>query len=125
MLSSSEVYPTIPVTDLNKAREFYEDKLGLKLLKESEAGDMFQVGSGMLFIYQRGPSKADHTLASFKVDDLEEEMGKLSQNGIKFEHYDLPNIKTDERGVSEEGSMKVAWFKDPDGNILGIGEMME
>ena len=87
---------------------------------------MFQCGDGtMLLIYPReAPSVADHTLASFKVDDIESVVDGLSAKGVTFEQYDMGEIKTDERGIaSEPQGPKAAWFNDPDGNILGIFQM--
>lgn len=128
MLSDSPVMATIPVTDINRAIDFYANKLGLvrdakKVEKDSA---LFDAGEGtMLFLYQRGPSKAEHTLASFSVRNLEQVMDELLAKGVTFEHYDMPGLKTDEKGVVVNEGMKACWFKDPDGNILGIVESAE
>jgi catechol 2,3-dioxygenase-like lactoylglutathione lyase family enzyme len=124
MLENSRVTATIPVTDIERARDFYVNKLGLKenpKMKDSD-GILFNAGDGTdLYIYQRGPSKADHTLATFKVDDIETLISELFEKGISFEHYDLPNgLKTNEKGIAIMGNVKSAWFKDPDGNILAL-----
>lgn len=119
----SQITPTIPVTDINKSREFYENVLGLaqSAMEVPPDGMLYDAGDGThLFIYQRGPSKADHTLASFTVENIEEAVNELSQKGVAFEHYDMPNLKTDEKGIAAMGNAKSAWFKDPDGNILSI-----
>jgi catechol 2,3-dioxygenase-like lactoylglutathione lyase family enzyme len=125
MLTDSPVMPTIPVTDINKSIDFYENKLGLKrssMTVEKDAA-MFDAGAGtMLYLYQRPPSPAQHTLASFKTDDLVKTMSELSAKGVSFEHYDMPGLKTDENGVVDNEGMKACWFKDPDGNIFGIVE---
>lgn len=117
--------PTIPVTDIQRAVDFYANKLGLKRSGVAVEKDsaLFDAGRGtMLFLYQRPPSQAQHTLASFQVDDLVKTMDELSQNGVIFEHYDMPGLKTDEKGVANNEGSKACWFKDPDGNILGIVE---
>lgn len=117
--------PTIPVTDIQKSIDFYANKLGLKrsAMKVEKDSAMFDAGGGtMLYLYQRPPSHAQHTLASFKVDNLLQTMEELSKAGVTFEHYDMPGLKTDEKGVVTNGDMKACWFKDPDGNILGIVE---
>lgn len=119
---------TIAVTDLNRAKEFYENILSLKpdATPQSEPGLSYKVGSGShLYIYQRAIApKADHTLASFNVDDVEKTVDMLTQKGVRFERYDtLDGIKTNEKGVAIMGDKKAAWFKDPDGNILGIVQM--
>lgn len=119
----SQITPTIPVTDINKSREFYENVLGLtpSAMEVPPDGMLYDAGDGThLFIYQRGPSKADHTLASFTVENIGEAVDQLSQKGVAFEHYDMPNLKTDEKGIAVMGNAKSAWFKDPDGNILSI-----
>jgi predicted enzyme related to lactoylglutathione lyase len=125
MLSDSPVMPTIPVTDINRAIDFYANKLGLKrsAMQSEKDSALFDAGAGtMLFLYQRPPSPAQHTLASFKVEDLLKTMDDLSQNGVVFEHYDFPGLKTDEKGIAINEGSKAAWFKDPDGNILGMVE---
>jgi catechol 2,3-dioxygenase-like lactoylglutathione lyase family enzyme len=125
MLSDSPVMPTIPVTDINRAIDFYVNKLGLKRSAMAVEKDsaLFDAGEGtMLFLYQRPPSHAEHTLASFKVKNLEQVMDELIGKGVTFEHYDMPGLKTDEKGVVVNEGMKACWFKDPDGNILGMVE---
>jgi catechol 2,3-dioxygenase-like lactoylglutathione lyase family enzyme len=127
MLANAMVAPSISVTDLDRAVKFYGETLGLPQA-DGPAGvpPMFQCGDGtMLLIYPReAPSVADHTLASFKVDDIESVVDGLSAKGVTFEQYDMGEIKTDERGIaSEPQGPKAAWFNDPDGNILGIFQM--
>ncbi len=125
MLINASVSPTIPVTDLQRAREFYERKLGFAVIKVHPGGISFRAGNNTTFyIYKRGPSKADHTLASFQVEDVEKTVDELTKQGIVFEHYDFPGLKTNEKGIAvldSEGE-KGAWFKDPDGNILAVGQ---
>lgn len=127
MLGNFPIAPTIPVTDLARAKEFYQNKLGLTLVKEILSGITFKAGDGTeLYLYKRGPSKADHTLAAFTVDDVEKVVDELTANGVVFEQYDFPGLKTNEKGIAviEGEGEKSAWLKDPDGNILGIGEKM-
>jgi predicted enzyme related to lactoylglutathione lyase len=130
MLTNMAVYATIPAMDIKRARKFYEEKLGLKVMMEDPSpGVMFMAGKGsMLYIYQRAASKADHTLATFEVDDIAAEVKQLMGMGVKFEEYDMPKmgIKT-MNGIatmmSSMGDMKSAWFKDSEGNILNMVEM--
>ena len=126
MLANAMVAPTLPAVDLKRARKFYEEKLGLKVVKEDPSpGLMLQCGRGtMLYIYQRGATKADHTVASFAVDDVEAEVKELKRKGVKFEEYDIPSmgIKT-VNGIATAGGFKEAWFKDSEGNILAISQM--
>jgi len=124
MLSKAMVAPTLPAVDLKRARKFYEEKLGLKVVMEDPSpGIMLQCGQGtMLYVYQRSATKADHTVASFKVDNIETEARELKARGVKFEDIDLPNLKT-VNGIATMGNMKGAWFKDSEGNILAITQM--
>ena len=125
MLSNASVAPTLPTTDLQRARDFYEKKLGLIVKKESAGGITFQAGNNTeLYVYKRGPSKVEHTLAAFHVDDVEATVDELTQKGVVFEQYDFPGLKTNEKGIAivEGEGEKAAWFKDPDGNILAVGQ---
>ena len=124
MLGNYPVAATIPVTDISRSKAFYTEKLGLKLVAEADAGITLEAGKGtQLFLYQRGPSKADHTLAAFDVDNLEEVVKELISNGVVFEHYAEGPFKTNELGIADLGSERAAWLKDPDGNIIGVGQM--
>jgi len=126
MLTNSPVTPTLAVTDLKRARDFYEGKLGLRpdASMTDEMGVLYNAGEGTnLYLYLRpNPSTADNTQVSFRVLDIEKSMDELLANGVSFEHYDMPEmgLKTDEKGVAVMGKVKSAWFKDPDGNILSI-----
>jgi catechol 2,3-dioxygenase-like lactoylglutathione lyase family enzyme len=123
MLSSAGVYPSIPVVDLKRARKFYEEKLGLKVIGEDPApGITLQAGKGTrLYLYQRGATKADHTLANFIVKDVEAEVKQLKAKGVKFEEYDIPSMRIKTvNGIAAMDGFKGAWFKDTEGNILGI-----
>ena len=124
MLTNSPITPTLVVTDLARARDFYENKLGLKPdpSMTDEMGVLYKAGNGTnLYLYKRSnPPTADHTLASFRVNDIDQVLVELFQKGVSFEHYDMPGLKTDEKGIAVIGSAKSAWFKDPDGNILAI-----
>ncbi len=128
MLSNAPVLPSLPAVDIKRARKFYEEKLGLKVVAEDPSpGVMFQAGRNtMLYVYQRGATKADHTVASFYVDNIESEVKELRNKGVKFEEYDIPsmNLKT-VNGIATWAGMKGAWFKDTEGNILNIGELTD
>jgi catechol 2,3-dioxygenase-like lactoylglutathione lyase family enzyme len=123
MLRNSPVTATIPVVDLNRAKDFYTNKIGLEIDQESEGDVTLKAGDGTyLYLYKREPSKGDHTLAAFSVPDLEKVVNELISKGITFEQYDTEYIKTNELGIAEWDEMKVAWFKDSEGNILGIDQ---
>ena len=128
MLANSPIKPTIPVVDLNRAKRFYETTLGLKPVPahNDNTSDIaiFECGnSTRMELYQRAPSKADHTVATFEVSDIEEEVNMLREKGVNFEEYDMPGIKT-QNGIATQGSVKAAWFKDTEGNILCIHQII-
>ncbi len=119
MLRDANVAPTLPVVNMDRAEKFYGETLGLKLVNKDVAGVTFECGDSQLYLYEREATKADHTVASFRVDDVEAEINDLRAKGVRFEEYDLPNLKT-ENGVATLGDLKVAWFKDSEGNILAV-----
>ena len=125
MLSDHPVYATIATADVARARAFYEGTLGFSVETEDPAGGVYyRSGATHFYVY---PSEfaghAQHTLASWDVDDVEAVVAELAERGVVFEQYDLPGLKTDERGIADLGPLKAAWFKDPDGNILNVGEL--
>ena len=124
MLGKTDATPMIAVTDLDRARKFYEDTLGLKTKDEwGGEGATLKSGDTLINLYRSefaGTNKA--TALTFDVDDIDKEVSELKDKGIFFEHYDLPGLEP--RGdlyVGEKG-FKTAWFKDPDGNILSLVE---
>jgi predicted enzyme related to lactoylglutathione lyase len=129
MLTNSPIRPTIPVVDLNRAKRFYETTLGLKPVPKNNDTTsgivIFECGNSTLIeLYQRGPSKADHTVATFEVSNIEEEVNMLRGKGVNFEEYNMPEIKT-QNGIATQGSVKAAWFKDSEGNILCIHQTIK
>jgi len=124
MLTTACVFPTVTVVDLNRARKFYEEKLGLKVIQtDPSPGAVLQAGEGArLYIYQRTATKADHTVAAFTVRDVEATVKELKAKGVVFEEYDMPGLKT-VNGIFTMGEIKGAWFKDTEGNILAVTNM--
>ena len=123
MLGKADATPMIAVTDLDRARKFYEDKLGLTT--EDDWGEGFTLKSGdtLVNVYRSefaGTNKA--TALTFDVDDIDSEVRDLKENGIFFEHYDMPGLERQGDVYVAQG-MKTAWFKDPDGNILSLIEV--
>lgn len=122
-LAGRKVEPTIAVSDIARAREFYEGKLGLTGARAlPDGGIRYESGDGTsVHIYpSRNAGKTEATIAHWDVADTEATVSELTEKGVIFEQYDLPGIKTDERGIATLGSVKVAWFKDPDGNTLSV-----
>ncbi len=124
MLSTALVRPTIPVVDLERAKAFYIDKLGLKLASENPGGAIIEAGGGstLLLFPRTEATKAEHTAAGFTVGDVEAEVAALRAKGVVFEDIDMPGLKT-ENGIAHIGPFAVAWFKDTEGNILGVGDV--
>jgi catechol 2,3-dioxygenase-like lactoylglutathione lyase family enzyme len=125
MLANSPVAAILPAVDLERAKKFYEEKLGLRPVDTpGPGGAMFEGGQGTgLYLYQRDTAtKADHTVAGWQVEKIEEVVQALRERGVVFEQYDLPGLKTDEHGIATMGPVKSAWFKDTEGNILAISE---
>ena len=123
MLGKADFTPMIAVKDLDRAKQFYTETLGLKPTGE-ENSEVFMLKSGdtMLSLYRSefaGSNKA--TALTFDVDDIKSEVSELKGKGISFEHYDLDGLKQEGDIYTAEG-MKTAWFKDPDGNILSMIE---
>lgn len=121
MLGDSTVYATIAVRDMQRSKEFYEQKLGLTQVDENPGGVTYESGSGKLYVYESstaGSGKA--TCAAWQVDDIEQVASDLQLAGISFDNYDIPGAEVDGY-IYTMGTQKAAWFKDPDGNILSIG----
>ncbi|MER7949540.1 VOC family protein [Streptomyces sp. NPDC096079] len=122
MLSDSPIAAIIPVSDMSRAKRFYSETLGLTLTRESPEDTRYETGGTTIGLYETPyGGKAEHTLASWKVADLDGEMKELRSKGVTFEEYDLPGIKTVD-GVVESDTMRGAWFKDSEGNILCVVE---
>jgi catechol 2,3-dioxygenase-like lactoylglutathione lyase family enzyme len=123
MLTDARVTAIVPTTDLQRARRFFGETLGLEDTGASTPGPeaIYRCGGGsMLEVYERPTAgDADHTLASWEVDDVRAAVDELRSNGVQFEEYDLPEFKTED-GIATAGDFQAAWFRDPDGNILCI-----
>jgi predicted enzyme related to lactoylglutathione lyase len=119
MLQKSPMYAYIPVRDVGRARQFYEQKLGFKPRQETAGGVVYEFGEGTAcFLYptpNAGTSRASQ--AFWQVDDVELEVAELKAKGVKFEDYDIPGMKD---GISSAGGAKAAWFKDSEGNIMAV-----
>ena len=110
-------------TDLTKSQEFYEQKVGLRLSRETIRNHLlFECGDGTtLLVYGRPKaSQADHTQVRFWTSDVEADVRDLLARGVIFEHYDFPTLKTVNHIATTAGIGKSAWFKDPDGNTLAL-----
>ena len=123
MLGKRNAVANLAVRDLDRARAFYTETLGLRQV-DNEGDELVVLKSGdtVLNVYRSeyaGTNEA--TAVTWEVDDIDAEVASLKGKGIFFEHYDMPGLKL-EGDVHVGGGMKIAWFKDPDGNILNIVE---
>ena len=125
MLGDASVHVTLPVSDLERAKKFYGEVLGLKNVAEFPGGVQYESGGNDVFVYESQNAGTNQgTAASWKVDEPEATVESLRQKGVTFEHYDeMPGV-TREGDIHSMGEMKAAWFKDPDGNILCVGNAM-
>ena len=123
MLASAPVTTMLPVKNLDRARAFYEGKLGLKPVGLKPDGKFtYDCGGATLALFPKeGGTKADHTAVSFKVADIAASIAELERAGVAFEDYDFPGLKTVGH-VCVLGSEKAAWFLDTEGNILCLHE---
>lgn len=121
MLSSTDAFATVAVKSLSSAAGFYENKLGLKRVDEVPNQVLvYQSGNSKMIVYQSqfaGTNKA--TAVTWVVDDVDATVRALKSKGVTFEHYDFPGVKL-EGDVHVMGGRRSAWFKDPEGNILGL-----
>ena len=123
MFKDSKSFSSFSVNDLKKAREFYGGTLGLGVAEKPEGLEIRLTGGNTLFLYPKpNHTPASFTVLNFPVDDIEEAVAELVGLGVRLEHYDLPDMKTDDRGIAQGPGPKIAWFKDPAGNILSVLE---
>jgi len=132
MLDKGRVATRIPAQDLARARRFYADKLGLKPSEERPGGLLYRCASGEFALFESaGSSPGSFTQMGWEVDDIEATVAELRDRGVRFEDVDVPGLKTVD-GIAEvagnypsKGSgERAAWFRDSEGNMLGIGEVI-
>ena len=130
MLEHSDVATRLPARDLSRARRFYSEKLGLEPVEERPGGLRYRCGSSFFALFESaGAASGSHTQMGWEVADIETTVASLRARGVVFEEYDLPGLKTvngiaeiagnyPSKGAGEKG----AWFKDSEGNLLGLGQ---
>ena len=126
MFTPKEAFSSFSVDDIPRAKRFYAQTLGLQVEETPEGLEIELPGGGTkVFVYPSTEYTApEHTVLNFVVDDIEDAIEELGRRGVKMEQYDLPDIKTDEKGIfrGEQGPAAIAWFKDPAGHILSVLE---
>ena len=119
VLVEAMVVPTVAVTDLDRARQFFVEQLGLPLLDETPFSFRLGAGKGTQIGVRRGQPNVGQTVAHFEVGDLEAVIRDLSSRGVAFEEYETPKTIN---FIAQVGPARAAWFKDPDGNVFGLRE---
>ena len=121
MFKGAKAFSSFSVIDVQKAKEFYGQTLGLKISETAEGLELNPAGGNTVFIYPKpNHTPASFTVLNFRVDDIEKAVDELTTLGVRLEKYDQPDLKTDEKGIMRGPGMQIAWFKDPAGNILSV-----
>jgi catechol 2,3-dioxygenase-like lactoylglutathione lyase family enzyme len=130
MLANGYVSTRLPAKDLERARRFYSEKLGLEPVEERPGGLRYQCADGSFALFQSaGAASGTHTQMGWQVDDIDATVAALRARGVVFEEYDMPGLKTvngiadikgnyPSKGVGE----RAAWFRDSEGNLIGLGQ---
>ena len=120
MFKNTEAFSSFSARDLQAEKRFYGETLGLEVKESKEGLELNLGGGGHVFIYPKpNHSPASFTVLNFNVDDIDKAVDELAKRGVKFEQYD-GEIATDEKGIHRNGGPKIAWFKDPAGNIISV-----
>ncbi|HTH65676.1 MAG TPA: VOC family protein [Gemmatimonadales bacterium] len=124
MLTDSKAFSGFSVNDITKAKSFYAGTLGLKVTEAHGMLHLHLGGGGTVLVYPKANhTPATYTILNFPVTNIDAAVDDLGKRGVRFESYNLPDLKTDARGVARGGSgPAIAWFKDPAGNILSVLE---
>lgn len=123
LLERALVESTIPAQDLERARAYYAEKLGLTPSSEGRIGLRYRLADGTRFRLFRSGGRASgaHTQMALMVEDLVAAVRELRSRGVRFEEYDGPALKTTD-GIADVGYAKAAWFKDSEGNLIGVSQ---
>ena len=123
MLGDSKAFSGFSVNDIEKAKEFYGRTLELKVSETNGLLTLHLAGGSNVLIYPKpNHTPATFTVLNFPVDDVDQAVDELAKRGVRFEIYDLPDLKTDKKGIMRGNGPTIAWFKDPAGNILSVIE---
>ena len=121
MLNPNDAFSGFAVADIPKAKAFYGEVLGLEVKEENGMLNLSIGGGKSVLVYPKPDHvPATYTILNFPVDDVEASVDALGRAGVKFEHYDYPDFKTDEKGIMRGNGPDIAWFRDPAGNILSV-----
>jgi catechol 2,3-dioxygenase-like lactoylglutathione lyase family enzyme len=119
MFKNTKAFSGFAVDDVDKAREFYSETLGLEVSEETGLLTLQIAGDRPTLVYPKpGHTPADYTILNFPVDDIEQTVDDLAARGVEFERYE--GFEQDERGIMRDAGPPIAWFKDPAGNVLSV-----
>jgi catechol 2,3-dioxygenase-like lactoylglutathione lyase family enzyme len=126
MLAEHPITTALPAVDLERAKRFYTEKLGLTPESEIPGGFLYRCGGDTIFTLftSQGAASGTHTQASWLVDDVEAEVTALKARGVVFEEYDTPSLKT-VNSIVTLGPLKGAWFRDSEGNLLSVTQFVQ
>ena len=122
MLEASKAFSGFSANDIGKAKEFYGKTLGLKVSESHGLLTLHLAGNKVLIYPKPNHVPATFTVLNFPVNDVDQAADQLTKRGVHFEIYDLPEIKTDKKGIMRGNGPTIAWFKDSAGNILSVLE---
>ena len=123
MFKDTNAFSGFSVDDVPKAKAFYGQTLGLEVSEAYGLLELHLAGGSKILIYPKpNHTPATFTILNFPVDNIEQAVDELTKLGVRFERYDEGDLKTDEKGIFRGGGPKIAWFKDPAGNILSVLE---
>ena len=121
MFKAEKAFPSFSVNDLNRAKQFYGNTLGLEVTELPEGLDVKLANNVNVFLYPKpNHTPATFTVLNFPVNDIDEAVDELTNLGVRLEHYDMAEIRTDEKGIMRGPGPQIAWFKDPAGNVLSV-----
>lgn len=125
MFKDSNAFSSFSTDDLGAAKRFYGETLGVEVVETPEGLELHVAGGTPVFVYPSDNYTAPkHTVLNFPVEDIDAAVEELARRGVSMEHYDLPEIKTDEKGIlrdnGESGPRAIAWFKDPAEHVLSV-----
>ena len=123
MFKDTKAFCSFSVPDVGAAKQFYGETLGLDVAETPEGLELRIAGSTPVFVYPSDNYTAPkHTVLNFPVADIDEAVDELTRRGVRMEQYDLPEIKTDEKGIfrGDDGPSAIAWFKDPSDHVLSV-----
>ncbi|WP_018349493.1 VOC family protein [Longispora albida] len=125
MTVTGRVFGTLPAKDMNRAKAFYEKNLGIKPVMDNDDGAVYELAehTKIMLFPSTGEPSGTHTQANFECDDLDAEVRRMKANGVKFEDYDTPGLKTKD-SITVDQEFRGAWFHDSEGNLIAISERM-